>query len=141
MLGADEALEIGLVDRVVPHEQLDEAIREAIENPPPEGDGSPRDPRFDAIEALFGSTSVEDLRQGKGDPGGDPGLARALKQVGFKAPIALKLAERLIDEGGAVPLADGLKMELSHLIEIFNTADAYEGLSSLGKRRPVFKGE
>jgi hypothetical protein len=31
-------------------------------------------------------------------------------------------------------------MELSHLEEIFGTQDAYEGLSSLGRKRPAFHG-
>jgi hypothetical protein len=31
-------------------------------------------------------------------------------------------------------------MELAHLDEIFATQDAYEGLSSLGVRRPEFHG-
>jgi hypothetical protein len=31
-------------------------------------------------------------------------------------------------------------MELDHLTSIFSTRDAYEGLSSLGKRPPVFEG-
>ena len=35
---------------------------------------------------------------------------------------------------------EGLQLELSHLREIFATKDAYEGLSSLGKRPPVFHG-
>jgi len=37
-------------------------------------------------------------------------------------------------------LSDGLKLELSHLKEIFATEDAYEGLSSVGKRFPKFSG-
>ena len=32
-------------------------------------------------------------------------------------------------------------MELSFLDEIFSTKDAYEGLSSLGRKRPEFIGE
>ena len=67
-------------------------------------------------------------------------LAKAVKTVGHKAPIALELAEKLIDESTRLPLADGLALELDHLPEIFGTSDAYEGLSSLGRRRPVFKG-
>ena len=49
-------------------------------------------------------------------------------------------AERLIDEGFEHPLHEGLHMELEHLVEIFSTDDAYEGLSSLGTRKPEFKG-
>ena len=63
-----------------------------------------------------------------------------MKRVGSKAPIALRLSQRLIDEGAKVSLAEGLQMELSHLFEIFGTKDAYEGLSTLGKKAPVFEG-
>ena len=138
MLDAADALAIGLIDRVVPHEKLDDTIRELIEGAsaaPAEGGE-----RFERLNEFFASNSVDDLRDGKGDAGDDPGLARAMKQVGFKAPIALGIAERLIDEGSERSLDEGLKMELNQLMVIFGSSDAYEGLSSLGKRRPVFKG-
>ena len=54
--------------------------------------------------------------------------------------IGLALAGRLIEEGAGLPLRDGLAAELAHLVEIFSTRDAYEGLSSLGKRAPVYEG-
>ena len=139
MLNADDALAIGLVDRVVPHETLDDTIRALIEGAstsPAEGGE-----RFERLGEFFASNGVDDLRGGKGDPGEDPGLARAMKQVGFKAPIALEIAERLIDEGSESSLDAGLKMELDQLMTIFRSSDAYEGLSSLGRRRPVFKGQ
>lgn len=64
------------------------------------------------------------------------------KTISFKAPIALRLANTLIEEGGAVGLEEGLRMEIDHLTEIFSTKDAYEGLSSVvERRRPVFTGE
>lgn len=59
-----------------------------------------------------------------------------------KAPKALKLAMRLIDEGYGMPLDDGLKMELQHLEEIFRTKDARAGLDSvIAKTRPEFQGQ
>jgi enoyl-CoA hydratase/carnithine racemase len=64
-----------------------------------------------------------------------------VKQVKTKAPLALELAERLIEEGFRKTLEEGLALELSHLEEIFHTEDAYEGLSSLGRRRPEFHGK
>ena len=63
-----------------------------------------------------------------------------MKAVGTKAPIALKFAAALIDEGFRVPLEQGLQMELSHLYEIFSTRDALAGLLSIGKSRPIFEG-
>ena len=92
------------------------------------------------MAAFFEQHPVEEIRSGKADTADDPQIARAAKQVGFKAPLALGMSEKLIDEGGKVSLADGLKLELDHLTEIFKTEDAYEGLSTLGRKRPVFKG-
>jgi enoyl-CoA hydratase/carnithine racemase len=59
---------------------------------------------------------------------------------GTKAPVALRMAASLIDEGSRVPLEQGLEMELAHLREIFATKDALTGLLSIGKTRPVFEG-
>jgi enoyl-CoA hydratase/3-hydroxyacyl-CoA dehydrogenase len=140
-VGAEEALAIGLVDRVVPHAQLDAAVAAAIA----EGAaGQRKRPASSAkhakIEAFFAANDADALREGKADPGDDGDLAKAMKRVAGKAPIALRLAQKLIDEGSRVSLAEGLAMELSHLQEIFETRDAYEGLSTLGKKAPVFEG-
>ena len=66
-------------------------------------------------------------------------LAKLAQRVGHKAPIALRLAARMIDAAEDGSLEEGLQMELDHLAEIFGTADAYEGLSSLGRKRPEFQ--
>ena len=91
------------------------------------------------LEKLFANHSVESLRNGEVEIQ-DGKLAKMAKKVSFKAPVALRLAEKLIDAAGTTELAAGLTMELDHLREIFSTEDAYEGLSSLGRRRPEFKG-
>jgi len=64
------------------------------------------------------------------------------KTISYKAPIAIKLANQIIDEGSRLDLKEGLELELSHLAEIFSTEDALEGLNSVIKRqRPAFKGK
>jgi hypothetical protein len=51
------------------------------------------------------------------------------------------VAATLIDQGAAVSLEEGLRMELAHLTEIFSTKDALAGLLSVGgKSRPSFEG-
>ncbi|HJZ70717.1 MAG TPA: 3-hydroxyacyl-CoA dehydrogenase NAD-binding domain-containing protein [Vicinamibacterales bacterium] len=125
---AEQAAAIGLVDRVVPYEELDAAIRECIAR----GAVTSRTPHavpdsFREIAVRYESADVESLRASE-------------KRLGSKAPIALRIASDLIDRAEGTPIDKGIAMELSHLEEIFATADAYEGLSSLGKRRPVFKG-
>jgi enoyl-CoA hydratase/carnithine racemase len=89
---------------------------------------------------FFARTRVEAILAGRSETAGNADLERAVEKVRRKAPVASRLAERLIEEGARTNLADGLAMELAHLEEIFRTEDALEGLSSLGARRPVFHG-
>ncbi len=140
-VGAEEAKSIGLVDEVVPHAELEGAITAAIgRGVPAERKRPSLSAKHAALEAFFGGNDADALREGKADPKGDEGLAKAMKRVAGKAPIALRLSQKLIDEGAKGTLAEGLAMELSHLHEIFGTKDAYEGLSTLGKKVPVFVG-
>lgn len=138
MLPADEAAAIGLIDRVAPFAELDAACREAVDAAPA---ARSRPAEFAAVERLFASTPLAELRQGHGAPQGDVRAAKALTRLGDKAPLALGLAERLIDRAAEVSLEEGLAAELEHLVEIFRTADAREGLSALlEKRKPAFQG-
>ena len=140
MLGADEAKAIGFIDKVVPHEELDAACRAAIA----EGIKPKTRPALSAkhlaLEKFFADNDAETLRLGKADTLGEEPAIKAMKRVSFKAPIALRLAGKLIESGAKVSLEEGLAMELAHLEEIFSTKDAHHGLSTLGKQAPVFEG-
>ena len=74
-------------------------------------------------------------------PGRRDLAAKAAKMIGTKAPVALRLANQIIDEGYELPLTEAVKKELAHLEEIFSTADALTGLKSVGKGRPTFEGK
>ena len=93
---------------------------------------------------LFTDPNIATLLSGElpalDDPESQEFGGRALKFLSYKAPVALSIASHLIDDGFAIPLNDGLNLELGHLLEVFRTSDAYEGLSSVGRRRPAFKG-
>ena len=138
-LPATQAHQIGLVDAVVPYERLDATIADMIATGFEETQRKETPAEWRPLEKLFADHPVESLRAGKVEID-DVKLAKMAKKVSFKAPVALRLAEKLIDAAGTTELAAGLKMELDHLSEIFSTEDAYEGLSSLGLRRPEFKG-
>jgi enoyl-CoA hydratase/3-hydroxyacyl-CoA dehydrogenase len=141
-IDAKEALAIGLVDKVVPYENLDAAIAETIaagrgaELPP-----RPESAEHRALETFFTREDVATLLAGTADTSGDTRLAQAQRRVATKAPIALRIAADLIDRSVGLSIDQGLALELSHLHEIFATKDAYEGLSSLGRRAPTFQGE
>jgi enoyl-CoA hydratase / 3-hydroxyacyl-CoA dehydrogenase len=141
IIPAEEAAAIGLIDRVVPYEDLDAATAALIESgvvhePRPQ----PVPPSHLPLATFFDSHDVEQIRTGRAEAHGDPRLAAAMKAVGTKAPIAARLAARLIDEGAAVSLDEGLRMELAHLLEIFRSKDALAGLMSVGQSRPTFEG-
>jgi enoyl-CoA hydratase / 3-hydroxyacyl-CoA dehydrogenase len=140
MIGADEALAIGLIDRIVPYERLDDAIAELIaEGPVATRRPHPMPDTHQALATFFDRHDPEALWNGSATLPDDPRLVKAVTRVSSKAPIALRIAGELIDRGAALPLEEGLRLELSRLREIFSTKDAYEGLSSLGKRQPVFR--
>jgi enoyl-CoA hydratase / 3-hydroxyacyl-CoA dehydrogenase len=140
-VGASEALTIGLVDTVDNYETLDASIADVIRRGRRTTERRPLPAEHAALERFFDSNQVEAIRTGSADTGGNPRLDQAVKRVAAKAPIALGIAADLIDRGADLPLDEALRLELSHLEEIFATKDAYEGLSSLGKKPPVFAGK
>ena len=94
---------------------------------------------MEALAAFFASAGVDVLLEG-GAAAENPRVSKEAGKVRYKAPIATRIADRLIREGADADLDEALAMELSHLEEIFRTKDAYEGLSSLGRKRPEFTG-
>jgi len=74
--------------------------------------------------------------KGEYEDGGldDETIAKLAKIMGFKAPLAMDIAEQLIEE------AKGPESELEKLTMIFGTSDAMLGLTSIGKK-VEYKGE
>jgi enoyl-CoA hydratase len=59
-----------------------------------------------------------------------------------KGPLAIKAAKKAINEGLALPLREGLKLESRYFASLFNTEDKNEGaMAFLEKRKPIFKGK
>lgn len=140
-IGAAKAQSIGLVDEVVPLAQMEARIRELHAKGKPAGRSQPETPaQFAELVKFFAEADVDSLLAGQSGST-DERVAKEAGKVKYKAPVASRIADRLIREGAAAELAEGLRMELSFLDEIFATKDAYEGLSSLGRKRPEFVGE
>jgi len=66
-----------------------------------------------------------------------PDLEKYKKGIGRKAPLALKKALELVDEGAELELSKALELEMGSLYEIFSTADARAGLESVIYRKKV----
>jgi enoyl-CoA hydratase/3-hydroxyacyl-CoA dehydrogenase len=140
ILSATEAQSCGLANDLVPATDLQDVAREAILGGQPSQPRPGRSAELLSLEAFFQSYSVADLLAERADTQGKPRLIGALRRVRANAPIALGLAEWLIDEGVKRSPAEAMQLVLDRLPELFATRDAYEGLSALGKRQPVFRG-
>ena len=133
-LSAADAAKIGLVDRVVDATQLDEVGRGLALGRLASQRPTTVPNELTAIERFFNRSRAVDLHAGTADSEGSPVLVRAMRSVGAKSPVALVLAEWLIEEGSRRSLEEGLQMEIDHLRDVFSTAEAYIGLMSCLRR-------
>ncbi len=144
ILDAKTAASIGLIEYVVPSDEIERKISELINSGKILKKSMKKEVKlpdnFQKIKNYFSDDNIESLLSGKGDLN-ELGL-KISKTISYKAPIAIKLANKIIDEGSRLDLNKGLDLELSHLSEIFSTQDALEGLNSvIMRQRPAFKGK
>jgi enoyl-CoA hydratase/3-hydroxyacyl-CoA dehydrogenase len=144
IIPAADALSMGLVDYVFSPEGIEDRIRTLIseEKLVPNKGKKEEDltPEYRHIKELFADENIEAWLNNKYLESDDPVAAKTAKIISSKAPLALRLANEIVDTGYEMPLSEAVKQELVHLNEIFSTADALTGLTSVGKARPTFEG-
>jgi enoyl-CoA hydratase/3-hydroxyacyl-CoA dehydrogenase len=97
--------------------------------------------KFKTLAQVCSSENTERLLAGKLPAGVTGEIAtKTAKFIGYKAPLALKIANEIIDEQIGKSMTEAVEIELGRLNDIFSTADALEGLSSFGRKRPEYKG-
>jgi enoyl-CoA hydratase / 3-hydroxyacyl-CoA dehydrogenase len=145
LLSAEEAQVIGLIDYVVSPDKIEDMIQKRITDQkltPKKGKKtSALLPDWQKIKGLFSDEHIADWLNNSYLNSPDELTAKIAKALSAKAPLALKMANRIIDQGFALPLEKALKLELKHLNEIFSTQDALTGLTSVGKGKPAFVGK
>ncbi len=142
-ISASDALKLGIVTHIVSDDAMEETITKLVlkeeqkkEVPflPPEG--------FKDIDTFFKQINYQELIARNLPADVDVSFAESIiKSIGQKAPIALKLANDIIDMQIGKSNKDAIEIELAHLEEIFSTEDALEGLCSAGKRKPNYTGK
>ncbi len=142
-MDAKTAKSIGLVEYVLPPDKIDIKISEFVNSgkiltkPMKKKIEFPE--KFKKLKDYFSDSNIMSILVG--DEKLNEMGQKLAKTISYKAPIAIKLANKIIDEGSQLNLKEGLKLELSYLKEIFSTQDALEGLNSvIKKQRPNFKG-
>jgi enoyl-CoA hydratase/3-hydroxyacyl-CoA dehydrogenase len=141
-ISAQDAKELGIVTELVMPAEIDATLQKLASQAAPEKYRKRDVPeRFKSFAKVCDSENVDRLLSGKTPVGvSEEHAARAAKIIGFKAPLALKISNEIIDQQIGKSMEDAVEIELGRLNEIFSTADALEGLSSLGRKRPEYKG-
>ena len=142
-ISAADALELGLVDHLVSSEDLSQTITQLVLKGVPKEEASVLlSDRFKYIDTFFSHVDFEDMVTGDITDSVDVSFSDTIiKTMSRKAPIALKMANDIIDLQIGKSKKDAIEIELARLEEIFSTQDALEGLSSAGKRRPNYIGK
>ncbi len=132
MINAEKALAMGLIDAIIERvEGIEEISKIEIPQRKDIDNSSLPENEFES----FSGTLDDDLFQ-------KDIYKKYEKQLKSKAPLALKKAMELIDEGENLKLEDALQLELNSLDWIFNTKDAREGLGSvLSRKKPAYTGQ
>jgi enoyl-CoA hydratase/3-hydroxyacyl-CoA dehydrogenase len=141
-ISAADAQALGIVTRLVDPAGVDDAVQSLASAATPDKYRTRDIPeKFKAFAALFGPDSVATLLSGKIPDGANAEPAgKVVKTLGYKAPLALRIADEIVDQQAGRPMRAAVEIELARLKDIFSTADALEGLSSAGRQRPEFKG-
>jgi enoyl-CoA hydratase/3-hydroxyacyl-CoA dehydrogenase len=141
-VSAEDAHALGIVNRLVAPAEVEAAIRELLEEGKPDKYRRRDIPaKFKPLAAMGSAANVSHLLAGRPPEGVDQALAaKTAKIVGYKAPLALKIANEIIDRQIGKPMEEAVEIELERLQEVFSTADALEGLTSMGRKRPEYRG-
>ncbi|MDJ0764127.1 MAG: 3-hydroxyacyl-CoA dehydrogenase NAD-binding domain-containing protein [Myxococcota bacterium] len=141
VISAQAAYRLGIVDALADDEKgVDQIIGEIAA-----GDGFVQEDLAPTAEelakiSLFNAQNSHATLAGK-LPDENGAAKQTAAALAIKAPVALKLADKLIEDGLALDLERALNWELSSLKLILQTGDALRGLESNGHERPVFRGE
>jgi enoyl-CoA hydratase/3-hydroxyacyl-CoA dehydrogenase len=140
-ISARDAQALGIVTKLVMPAEVEAAIKElAAEGKPDKYQHRELPESMQPLAHICSQENIERLLAGN-PPQGVPEdmAARVAKFIGYKAPVALKIANEIIDRQVDLSMEDAIELELDRLKEIFSTDDALLGLSNIG-RRVEFKG-
>jgi enoyl-CoA hydratase/3-hydroxyacyl-CoA dehydrogenase len=141
-ISAADAHALGIVTRLVMPAEVETTIKKLVAEGKPDK-YRPREipEKFKPYALACSEDNVDRLLAGDLPQGIAEDLAaRTAKVIGLKAPLALKISNEIIDAQVGKSMQEAIEIELSRLNDIFSTADALEGLSTVGRKRPEFKG-
>ena len=143
MLSAQDALDLGIVTKLVQSRDLYQGIREVCAGSKPDKYRARQIPaKFLELAKTCSPENIDALLSGGNLDSVSDGVTEAtLKAVGRKAPLSLKNANELIDAQQKVSIPEAIELELAKLKYIFSTQDALLGLTSIGGKPPKYQGK
>ena len=141
-ISAEDARALGIVTRLVQPAEVETAINQLVsEGKPDKYQTADLSEKFQTLARICSSENADRLLAGKLPQGvPDEIAANTAKLISYRAPIALKLANEIIDQQVGKSMNEAVEIELGRLNDIFSTADALEGLSTVGRKKPEYKG-
>ncbi len=129
---ATEALELGIVTKLTDPAHLEAAIREVVDNGPFDKYASREIPaKYNEYIKAFGDSNISKIVNREAPEGVDAEFAKKTGSIlAKKAPIALRIANELIDAQSKVDIDAAIELELARLEEMFSTEDALTGLTT-----------
>ncbi len=146
-LDAATAEALGLLTHLVEPSQVGVTVASIASAGKPENKYPGRPPSFENPTVAFATSFYSDGNMSSlmsaevpvGFDVADKAVSRQLKSLSRAAPIALSMANGLLDVATSSDLKAGLESELEGLEGIFGTSDALEGLAALIEgRRPNY---
>jgi len=141
-ISAADAQALGIVTCLVDPAEVGPTISEMVSKTKPDKYQQRELPdKFKPLAQMCTKENAARLMAGK-LPEGVPQeiAAQTVKIIGYKAPLALKLANEIIDQQIGKSMTEAVEIELGRLTDSFSAADALEGLSSVGRKKPDYKG-
>ena len=141
-LSASDAHRLGIVTTITEPINLHHAIEKLASR----GKTEKYHPReipasFREIQVLCREDNAPRLIEGEEISGVETGFAgRTAEIIAAKAPIALRIANELIDAQRSISIADSIELELGRLVEVFSTKDALAGLETPPGKTVVYRG-
>ncbi|TWU33641.1 putative enoyl-CoA hydratase [Novipirellula aureliae] len=143
MLSGKVAEKLGVADHCLVEGDFDLGIVNQVANVILQNRKRPAPPQeYQVLAQVFSQFSVAELLQLASQESmpspWDGRTRRAVKSLLKRPRCALLLAERLIEEGSQLPLNEALKLEIAAQREMFENADAREGLkAALASQNPI----